>query len=91
VTYKNPDTFVYFGSGDREHPLNYLNPGTSGGAALDRMYMVRDREDDDNPSAPDILTESNLVDVTSNELQRDDTTLAEADALIDKLYNYLNP
>lgn len=88
VTYKNPDTFVYFGSGDREHPLNYLNPGTSGGAALDRMYMVRDRENDDNPNAPNVLTESNLVDVTLNQLQRDDTTLAEADALIDKLYNY---
>lgn len=88
VTYNYPDVFVYFGSGDREHPLNYLNPGASGGAVLDRFYMVRDREDDDNPSAPGVLTESHLVDVTENDLQRDDTTLAEADALIDKLYNY---
>jgi type IV pilus assembly protein PilY1 len=88
VTYNYPDVFVYFGSGDREHPLNYLNPGTSGGAVLDRLYMVRDRENDDNPNAPAVLTESYLVDVTENDLQRDDTTLAEADALIDKLYNY---
>lgn len=88
ITYKYPDTFIYFGSGDREHPLNYLNPGTADGAVLDRFYMVRDREDDDNPNPPSVITESNLVDVTENELQRDDTTVAEADALIDKLYNY---
>lgn len=88
ITYKYPDTFVYFGSGDREHPLNYLNPETTGGAVMDRIYMVRDREADDNPSAPSVLTESHLVDVTDNALQRDDTTSAEADALLDKLYNY---
>ena len=88
VTYEYPDAFIYFGTGDREHPLNYLDPATSGGAVLDRMYMVRDRESDDNPSAPTYLTESNLVDVTDNELQRDDTTATEADVLIDKLFNY---
>lgn len=88
ATYSYPDTFIYFGSGDREHPLNYLNPATSGGAALDRFYMVRDRENDDNSSPPAYLTESNLVDVTDNALQRDDTTLAAADAILDKLSNF---
>jgi len=88
VTYSYPDTFIYFGTGDREHPLNNLDPATSGGAVLDRFYLVRDREVDDNPNAPTYLTESNLVDVTDNELQRDDSTTTEVDALIDQLYNF---
>jgi type IV pilus assembly protein PilY1 len=88
VTYSYPDAFIYFGTGDREHPLNYLNPGESGGATLDRFYMVRDREVDDNPNAPGFLKESNLVDITANQLQRDDTTATEVDAMLDKLFNY---
>jgi|LGVF01.1.fsa_nt_gb type IV pilus assembly protein PilY1 len=88
VTYSYPDTFIYFGTGDREHPLNYLNPATNGGAVLDRFYMVRDREVEVDPDLPAYLTESNLVDVTDNELQRDDSTTTEVDALIDKLYNF---
>ncbi len=88
VTYSYPDTFIYFGTGDREHPLNYLNPATSSGAVLDRFYMVRDREVEVDPDLPAYLTESNLVDVTDNELQRDDSNTTEVDALIDQLYNF---
>ncbi len=88
VTYSYPDTFIYFGTGDREHPLNYLNPGTSSGAVLDRMYMVRDREDDDNPAAPTLLNESHLVDLTTNPLQRDDTSAAAVDTLLTRLFDF---
>ncbi len=47
---------VYFGTGDREHPLNT--------AVLDRMYLVKDKGDGT------VVTESGtLVDVTTNDLQ----------------------
>jgi type IV pilus assembly protein PilY1 len=88
ITFSYPDTFIYFGTGDREHPLNYLNPGTSGGATLDRFYMVRDRENDDNPNAPSYLTESNLVDLTSNQLQRDDTPASTVNTLLTRLLDF---
>jgi type IV pilus assembly protein PilY1 len=87
VTYSYPDAFIYFGTGDREHPLNYEEPATSGGAVLDRFYMVRDREVDVDPDDP-TLTESNLVNVTDNELQMDASSPAEVDDLIDQLYNF---
>ena len=58
ATFSGYDTFIYFGTGDREHPLNT--------AVVDRFYVVRDRESDP-PTLP--LTEGNLVDVTDNDLQ----------------------
>lgn len=69
---------LYFGTGDRAHPMNYLNPGASG-AVVDRLYAVRD--DDANSS---VLTESDLYDATADKLQQDLTPAqlqAERDAL----------
>ncbi|MFU8772600.1 MAG: pilus assembly protein, partial [Anaerolineales bacterium] len=60
------DTFVYFGTGDREHPLNT--------GLVDRLYMVRDRQKPGEAfGTPGYfvwdydksLTEDNLVDVTN--------------------------
>lgn len=78
ATVSDYDTFIYFGTGDREHPLNT--------AVTDRFYVVRDRqisaaelagmttEEQElyhlwNYSNP--LTEANLVDVTTDQLQED--------------------
>ena len=69
---------LYFGSGDRAHPMNYLTPGANG-AVIDRLYAVRDSE-----SHSATLTESNLHDVTENKLQQDLTPeeiAAERDAI----------
>ncbi|MBN2644475.1 MAG: hypothetical protein JXR59_03255 [Desulfuromonadaceae bacterium] len=76
ATIDGNDTFIYFGTGDREHPLNT--------AVIDRFYVVRDRYvpgateaqeetlnlwDYGTSDAPTPLTEHNLVDVTLDELQ----------------------
>lgn len=66
VTILDPsNVMVYFGTGDREHPQNYLNPGV-GGAVVDRLYAVRD-----NDSRAAVLKENNLHNVTANILQQD--------------------
>ena len=89
LTYDYPDAFIYFGTGDREHPLNYLDAGDVGGATLDRFYMVRDREIDDNPNAPTTaLTESNLVDVTTNQLQQDGMSASDISELLSRLFDF---
>jgi type IV pilus assembly protein PilY1 len=48
---------VFYGTGDREHPLNKN--------VVDRIYMVKVKDSD----ATGDMTESNLVDVTTNLLQ----------------------
>lgn len=69
ATISGYDTFLYFGTGDREHPLNT--------AVIDRFYVVRDRFIPNatteqktsynvwNYGTDKPLTESNLVDVTN--------------------------
>jgi len=64
---------IYFGSGDREHPLNR--------AVVDRMYCVIDWGAQGTYPA----TEWDLVDATANTLQDPSTTKAEADALLAKM------
>lgn len=59
ATIKGDNVFVYFGTGDREHPLNTH--------VLDRFYVVRDRISDAEDTWP--LDEDDLVDVTDNDLQ----------------------
>lgn len=81
--------YVYFGTGDREHPLD-ITGGTglsttpcSEGAIgkCDRIYAVKDF---DNSTAS--LTESNLTNVTRNELQGINTT----QVTIDEIMGHLN-
>lgn len=65
ATLNGDDTFIYFGSGDREHALNTN--------VIDRLYVVRDRESEEDPTpVPWPLDESDLVDVTTDRLQDDD-------------------
>ena len=73
VARSGADAILFFGTGDREHPLNL--------ASADRMYMLYDRGQGaaaDNISTiyfdeRTIVTESHLVDVTGNELQNGTT------------------
>ena len=66
VTFLDSDNnMIYYGTGDREHPQNYLNPG-AGGAVIDRIYAFRDKD-----TSTTTLTEANMVDVTDNVLQQD--------------------
>jgi type IV pilus assembly protein PilY1 len=69
------NSMIYFGTGDREHPQNYLNPGTAG-AVIDRIYAFRDKD-----TTSTVLTEANMVDVTANILQQDtlDPAVIEAE------------
>lgn len=64
---------IYFGTGDREHPLNR--------AVVDRMYCVIDW----GAQGTYPVNESALVDATANTLQDPDTTKEEADALLSKM------
>jgi type IV pilus assembly protein PilY1 len=65
---------LYFGSGDREHPLNT--------AVVDRIYALIDRDQTTT------LAESNLMDVTTDQLQT--TTTASGTGSITDLLSKLN-
>jgi type IV pilus assembly protein PilY1 len=79
VTIVNGNPVLYFGTGDREHPLNYK--------VVDRVYSLIDRgqnysTDDELPNADaydnriDNVTEAHLIDLTNNTIQNG--TAAEA-------------
>lgn len=79
ATISGEDTFIYFGTGDREHPLNT--------AVVDRFYVVRDRQGgDDLWNYSSTLNETNLVDVTENLLQNN-----PAQAVLDNTLSKLTP
>jgi type IV pilus assembly protein PilY1 len=61
VSFESGYEWVYIGTGDRENPKQ--ETGTVGFPTWNRLYAIKDT----NPSTP--LTESNLVNVTSNILQ----------------------
>ncbi len=69
---------LYFGSGDRAHPLNL--------AVKDRMYMLFDRGQD---YATTPITEVNLIDVTDNTLQ-ESTDTTQVTGLLTELYDATN-
>ena len=88
-------TALYFGTGDRAHPQNYIDSGAADGAVVDRMYMVEDRDNDPNSAPPSTVTESNLVDVTSDVLQQSSTDAtqsaqiaAQGEKILNDLYHY---
>lgn len=62
---------LYFGTGDRNHPLNT--------AMRDRIFAVKDREQ----TSP--MSIDNLVNLTDNELQHEDTTADEIKTITDNL------
>ncbi|MBV5340691.1 MAG: hypothetical protein J0665_14230 [Deltaproteobacteria bacterium] len=59
VTIESGYDMVFYGTGDREHPLNT--------PVVDRIYAIKVRDID--TSLTPVKTESNLVDVTLNQLQ----------------------
>lgn len=65
--------WVCFGTGDREHPLNL--------AVYDRLYCLKDY----GQTMLDAIDESDLVDVTENELQLASTTADEVTAILQQL------
>ncbi|HEX9758685.1 MAG TPA: PilC/PilY family type IV pilus protein, partial [Nitrospiria bacterium] len=67
---------LYFGTGDRANPkIETIDGTTTGTASIDRMYMVKDRLKNFDGSATVFpLTESNLEDVTTDDLQLTSTT-----------------
>ena len=67
---------IYFGTGDREHPLNLTTE--------DRIYCLIDWGADG--TFP--VTESSLEDVTLNTIQDKDTTATDAQAIYDRLYSH---
>ncbi len=69
---------LYFGTGDRNHPLNT--------AVTDRMYAVRDR----GQTTADAIDNDDLKDMTDNELQASDTTTAEISVILDDLNSATN-
>jgi type IV pilus assembly protein PilY1 len=64
---------LFFGTGDREHPKE--------NTAVNRLYAIKDK------NLPGTLTESNLVDVTSDELQAAGTTEARKNEILTALGN----
>lgn len=72
VTYETNYIGVYFGTGDRAHPLNTV--------VTDRMYALYDRDQHTSASGFDTnanIDESDLVNVTSDVLQGTDTSLVD--------------
>lgn len=66
-------TYVCFGTGDREHPLNL--------AVTDRLYCVKDF----GQTTAEAIDEANLVDITENELQLAGSSQEEVTAILDQL------
>jgi type IV pilus assembly protein PilY1 len=64
---------LFFGTGDREHPKTT--------ALVNRLYGVKDK------NLPGTLTESNLTDLTLDELQAADTTEARKNEILTALGN----
>lgn len=64
-------TWLYFGTGDREHPLNRAN--------TERMYGVIDK------AQTAAMTEADMVDVTTNVLQLGTTTADQIKTLLAQL------
>jgi type IV pilus assembly protein PilY1 len=69
---------LYFGSGDREHPLNT--------AIVDRMYALIDR----GQTTASGINESNMADVTEDELQGLSTTTTRISQIISQLTSPTN-
>ena len=69
---------IYFGTGDREHPLNL--------AVNDRIYCIIDWKAID-PSLTYPINETSLEDVTANLIQKADTDPAEVKAIYERLYS----
>jgi len=73
--------YVYFGTGDRDNPMLLR----SGGAPIDRLYAVKDRNENNEAFSArvvpnGVLVEGDLTDLTSNVLQ-DPTDPAYASTL----------
>lgn len=67
---------LFFGTGDREHPLNLV--------VTDRMYGLKD-------SGQTVTkTESNMLDVTSDQIQETDTSNVAGTTLVANALNTLN-
>jgi len=62
---------LYFGTGDRSHPLNT--------AVTDRLYKVVDK----GQITADGINDTDLMDITANELQVADTTPDQAQVILD--------
>ena len=69
---------LYFGTGDREHPLNT--------AIVDRMYALIDR----GQTTSSGINESRMVDVTTDALQSAGTTTAQAASIVSQLTSTTN-
>ena len=78
---------IFLGSGDRTHPLNYLNSGDADGATLDRLYMVKDFTTDSSTLPPTLLTDSHMVDLTDDPLQDPLLSQTDKDLVSDQLEN----
>ncbi|PKN13746.1 MAG: hypothetical protein CVU69_00810 [Deltaproteobacteria bacterium HGW-Deltaproteobacteria-4] len=69
---------LYFGTGDRSHPLNR--------AVVDRLFMVRDR----NQETDSNISIGNLINMTSNTLQDSNATAAEISTILTSLDSTTN-
>ena len=75
-TTRGSDALIFMGSGDREHPTNT--------AVLDRMYAVRDK------GQTTTKYESDLVDVTTDQLQAATGSQATIDAAVNAVLTSLS-
>ena len=73
VSVKSGKPYLWFGTGDRAHPLNH--------AVVDRLYQIVDNDQ----VTSDVIDEKNLVDLTEDPLQTG--TVEEVTETTDKLYN----
>ncbi len=76
----NPFQMLFFGTGDREHPVRTNTDDTQNPKQVDRMYAVKDK------GQTYTIAESNLTDVTIDRLQEaPGTATSEIDCLLSKL------
>ena len=76
----NPYEMLFFGTGDREHPVRTDTNDTTNPIQTDRMYAVKDK------AQTYTITESYLTDVTTDELQAlPGTSQSQIDCVLSRL------
>jgi len=83
VSYEIGYQMLFFGTGDREHPLNWYD--ATDNPIIDRMYGIKDKDSDQTTTVVENHATHGLVDVTENYLQACTTDCSQLNTILSNL------
>jgi len=85
VAYESGYKMLFFGTGDREHPLNWYD--ATNNPIIDRMYGINDKDSDQTTTVVEDHADNTheLVDVTTNYLQACTTDCSQLNSILSNL------